>query len=127
MGKRKERETPKASSSAADEDNPEYENARKKNIERNRAILSALDLDSIPTSAADKSKPAAKSDKSKKKTASTDAAANRRSLRERKEVVTYNDEELSREAEKPRAGSYVPPNSPSGMKVILPSLLRQIS
>jgi hypothetical protein len=113
MGKRKER--------AAEDDNPEYETVRKKNIERNRAILSALDIeqDSLPDLHAKNTKSTAKPKKSKKKEAPTDTTASRRSLRDRKEVITYNDEELSREAEKPRAGSYVPPNSPAGMKVIL--------
>ncbi len=119
MGKRKERETTKISSTTVDDDNPEYEISRKKNIERNRAILSALDIEKDPPPQVGKTKSAAKSDKSKKKVASTDSTVSRRSLRDRKEVISYNDEELSREAEKPRAGAYAPPNSPAGMKVIL--------
>jgi hypothetical protein len=125
MGKRKERE-PKDTSTIEDE-SPEYEKVRKKNIDRNREILSALDIEQVSVPAPHVGKPKStktktKSDLSKKKEVAPISTASRRSVREKKEVVTYNDEELSREAEKPRAGSYIPPNSPAGMKVVLQSL-----
>ena len=105
---------------AAEDLVPEYEKARKRNISRNEDILHSLKIKSessdLLTSSAKKS--ATKKPKTKKTDVETlKDELPRRSTRERKEVATYNDEELFREAEKPKAGAYIPPNTPAGMKV----------
>ena len=122
MVKRKEQKD-KRKSEAKKSSDIDYEMVRKKNIARNQSILQSLNIDAEPVTHSKAAKYIKKvSTKERHATVKTaesrDDVAPRRSRRERKEIVTYNEDQISMEAEKPKPGSYIQPYSPAGMKVI---------
>jgi hypothetical protein len=99
--------------------NPAYEKMRINNISRNKSILESLNIDTEQSTNSERTKKESKSSRKsvKKEAKSTDDADLRRSKREKKEVVTYNEDQVFLEAEKPKPGNYIQPYSPAGMKV----------